>query len=306
MGSRLLKAASGSYHSKMYQPSDIAFTRKLMRRFGVPKLKLATSDSQRKHPDLWITLGSVPIITVTREWARQSEAERHKRLVHEVVGHLVQGLEHGEVGGLNFSTYPAKDSYSRAIYRQFVNPDNLRKKQWYIGIVHWGEGGNNYDYSGPGDDLKGLLKGIKQDICQFKGTPNEIDSVQVSPYDYETGDSNWDVEIWNYDKRFSNPTYKRGADFTGYIMLKCRNKHTTRVYVGPHFFKGYAADGKMLADINQMVPCRECGRILRVQYGEPVYGRYVKEVICNAKCTGAVGHVCECSCGGKNHGAKYG
>lgn len=37
-----------------------------------------------------------------------------------------------------------------------------------------------------------------------------------------------------------------------------------------------------------------------------VWGRFVAEVVCNAKCTGAVGHSCDCSCGGVNHGGKFG
>lgn len=32
--------------------------------------------------------------------------------------------------------------------------------------------------------------------------------------------------------------------------------------------------------------------------------RFVSDVVCSAICTGAKGHTCDCSCGGKNHGAK--
>lgn len=34
-----------------------------------------------------------------------------------------------------------------------------------------------------------------------------------------------------------------------------------------------------------------------------VKGRFNAEVKCDARCTGARGHNCECQCGGKNHGA---
>lgn len=34
---------------------------------------------------------------------------------------------------------------------------------------------------------------------------------------------------------------------------------------------------------------------------KPLKGR-VTEHVCNAKCRASTGHVCECSCGGKNHG----
>ena len=35
----------------------------------------------------------------------------------------------------------------------------------------------------------------------------------------------------------------------------------------------------------------------------PIVGHYNASVKCNARCTGATGHLCECSCGGVNHGA---
>ncbi len=46
-----------------------------------------------------------------------------------------------------------------------------------------------------------------------------------------------------------------------------------------------------------------CGR--RWSYLQ-VKGVLRTDVKCNAKCTGSTGHVCECSCGGKNHGAGHG
>lgn len=44
--------------------------------------------------------------------------------------------------------------------------------------------------------------------------------------------------------------------------------------------------------------------------GYPMAGKVVRgtlndSVACNANCTGAVGHDCECSCGGANHGADH-
>lgn len=35
----------------------------------------------------------------------------------------------------------------------------------------------------------------------------------------------------------------------------------------------------------------------------PVKGIRRDEIVCGSKCTGSKGHVCECSCGGRNHGA---
>jgi hypothetical protein len=37
-----------------------------------------------------------------------------------------------------------------------------------------------------------------------------------------------------------------------------------------------------------------------------VFGTYNSERECNGKCMSAIGNVCECQCGGKNHGGSYG
>lgn len=46
----------------------------------------------------------------------------------------------------------------------------------------------------------------------------------------------------------------------------------------------------------------ECGREL---YFRDVRGSYNAEKKCNAKCLSSISHICECSCGGKNHGAGH-
>lgn len=43
-----------------------------------------------------------------------------------------------------------------------------------------------------------------------------------------------------------------------------------------------------------------CLRPLRM---EPVRGKLNPLIVCSAKCRSSKGHLCECSCGGKNHGA---
>lgn len=45
-----------------------------------------------------------------------------------------------------------------------------------------------------------------------------------------------------------------------------------------------------------------CCRYLKVRR---IRGVVVPDHKCDARCTGAKGHDCECSCGGKNHGAGY-
>ena len=92
---------------------DKHFLIKLTRTFGIKKLNIEWSDSKAKWPDIWVELGKVPVITVTREWARQDKDERRKRLVHEYL-HII-GMEHDESKG--YSTYPERDSYSMRVYR---------------------------------------------------------------------------------------------------------------------------------------------------------------------------------------------
>ena len=48
--------------------------------------------------------------------------------------------------------------------------------------------------------------------------------------------------------------------------------------------------------------CVTCGRAM--EYGE-VAGRFNPEHKCDARCTSARGHNCECQCGGENHGAAW-
>lgn len=49
-------------------------------------------------------------------------------------------------------------------------------------------------------------------------------------------------------------------------------------------------------------PC-DCGGSARLK---SVFGKVVADKKCDGRCMGATGHVCECACGGKNHGAAHG
>ena len=51
--------------------------------------------------------------------------------------------------------------------------------------------------------------------------------------------------------------------------------------------------------ISTFVKCA-CGRSF---YMAPVKGVIKADVACDARCTEAKGHSCECACGGRNHGA---
>lgn len=51
-----------------------------------------------------------------------------------------------------------------------------------------------------------------------------------------------------------------------------------------------------------MALCPVCQAPFKLNY---LVGRYVEFKPCGARCTGATGPNCECSCGGKNHGASH-
>jgi hypothetical protein len=53
---------------------------------------------------------------------------------------------------------------------------------------------------------------------------------------------------------------------------------------------------------NLAIRCRKCGK---ARAAKAVRGTFAPEKKCNAKCLASVGHVCDCSCGGKNHGAGH-
>lgn len=49
--------------------------------------------------------------------------------------------------------------------------------------------------------------------------------------------------------------------------------------------------------------CRLCGQ---PRFARMVRGKFRADIKCNGKCMSATGCQCECSCGGKNHGAGHG
>jgi hypothetical protein len=51
-----------------------------------------------------------------------------------------------------------------------------------------------------------------------------------------------------------------------------------------------------------VIDCRKCGQARRAF---PVRGIVSLKHECNEKCMSSTGTVCECSCGGKNHGGSY-
>jgi len=79
--------------------------------FGIPRLSLQESNSQKEWPDIWTDGYS---IWVTQEWAKQKMHERRKRLTHEMA-HMV-GVQHGFHKGMVYSTLPFQDNWSWWVY----------------------------------------------------------------------------------------------------------------------------------------------------------------------------------------------
>lgn len=52
-----------------------------------------------------------------------------------------------------------------------------------------------------------------------------------------------------------------------------------------------------------VVPCRDCGKL---RIAKPVVGKTNPDKACNDRCMSATRHVCDCACGGLNHGAAHG
>lgn len=64
-------------------------------------------------------------------------------------------------------------------------------------------------------------------------------------------------------------------------------------------------NGRLWRDESGRIFCR-CDACGGAFYMSRVIGRYVSHVKCDARCESAIGHTCECACGGKNHGAAHG
>ncbi len=112
--------------------SDQSWLRWAMGRFGVRKLRVVSSLSTAKWPDLWVSLSTKPpVLTVTKEWARQPVQERRKRLTHELVGHLIFNWPHDKfMESIGFSTYPKYDKISQKIYYDLLNGIKKKPKEY--------------------------------------------------------------------------------------------------------------------------------------------------------------------------------
>lgn len=82
------------------------------------------------------------------------------------------------------------------------------------------------------------------------------------------------------------------AGETNQLIAKCRNGHIVR---GTHSqLAGFSENVKNGCWL--MCPCGSFGPVKWMDI------RIVETTECSAKCTGATGPACSCSCGGENHG----
>lgn len=66
---------------------------------------------------------------------------------------------------------------------------------------------------------------------------------------------------------------------------------------------GYSHDTSViLAHCKNGCPSTATAGGIRAIILKPVFGTFKKEITCGARCRGSKGHVCDCSCGGANHG----
>lgn len=96
--------------------------------------------------------------------------------------------------------------------------------------------------------------------------------------------------------------YSAGRESNGYRSWPYRlDEKGARVFPGAHVVA--IGGGKPTVYGGEPLGlCPTCGKVM-------AYGMLVAtvraEVKCDARCAGARGHSCDCSCGGKNHGAGW-
>lgn len=90
-------------------------------------------------------------------------------------------------------------------------------------------------------------------------------------------------------------TRKAGRDAQG-IIIRCNRKSCGQIVAR---LPQSDAQSFWHCQSDLSVRCLACRATCTA---DTVWGRFVAEVVCNAKCTGAVRNICDCSCGGENHG----
>ena len=94
----------------------------------------------------------------------------------------------------------------------------------------------------------------------------------------------------DYETSVRREFYVARDHATGYERQGVRTQHWFRL-----------ADGTVTA----WLPAKDCPRCGRLMERKSIVGTLNPSIPCNPKCMGATGPVCECSCGGENHGGRW-
>lgn len=87
-------------------------------------------------------------------------------------------------------------------------------------------------------------------------------------------------------------TKTRAANYLG----RCANGHAHR------FTTEQVMTNRRVSNDGDRFPCTKCNRLV---IAKAIKGTHNPAKICDARCVGAVRHVCDCSCGGDNHGGAH-
>lgn len=92
----------------------------------------------------------------------------------------------------------------------------------------------------------------------------------------------------------------KGCKYAKAFDVMAREKRISTRY---NTFLTREACGSALMALANDQRCPEHPRhMMRVRVVE---GKYNADHVCDSRCTGAIGHTCECSCGGENHGMDF-
>ncbi len=104
------------------------------------------------------------------------------------------------------------------------------------------------------------------------------------------------------EKRYNSKACRACGAVTSVLLVERLDNVKDEKYGWVYRFRA-ADDSVVLFSLGRaIVACRGCGE---ARWALPVNGKLVEGKKCDARCTGAKGHNCECSCGGKNHGANH-
>ena len=114
---------------------------------------------------------------------------------------------------------------------------------------------------------------------------------------------------------------KRTMDRYNGVCARCKRRHSVGLRLGSEvnvfaigaeeslYYSGATANWVMVTEHGHWLPVSNnvpvvfcCDREVRFV---PVKGKFNLAHKCDARCMASKGHVCDCACGGQNHGASW-